>query len=228
MKKIISIISLLCFVCVGLTFAQNILTASDYFQSVSEFYGTITDYEADVYIFANNQEMEGRVSFKKPNLLRIDFSKPEDQVIVFNGETLTIYLSNLDSAMIQGLEKNTDPSASGANLATPQGLYLMSRYYYVSYESGQTPVPYEEGSDEMVVNLILSRKNISEGFKQIKLSISADTKLIRCVEAIRATTNEVFKFEFDSYTINQGIPAERFLYDSPSSANSYNNFLFSE
>lgn len=228
MKKIISIIFLLCFVCVGLTFAQNILTASDYFQSVSEFYGTITDYEADVYIFANNQEMEGRVSFKKPNLLRIDFSKPEDQVIVFNGETLTIYLSNLDSAMIQGLEKNTDPSASGANLATPQGLYLMSRYYYVSYESGQTPVPYEEGSDEMVVNLILSRKNISEGFKQIKLSISADTKLIRCVEAIRATTNEVFKFEFDSYTINQGIPAERFLYDSPSSANSYNNFLFSE
>ena len=107
-------------------------------------------------------------------------------------------------------------------------MYLMSRYYYISYESGQTPVPFEEGSDELVVNLILTRRNVSEGFKQIKLSISADTKLIRCVEAIRATNDEVVKMDFTSYTINQGIPAERFIYDYPSSANSYNNFLFSE
>ena len=80
----------------------------------------------------------------------------------------------------------------------------------------------------MVVKLILSRKNLSEGFKTIKLAISADTKLIRSVEAVQATTDEVFLFEFDSYTINHGIPAERFVYDYPSSANSYYNFLFSE
>jgi len=228
MKKIISILLFFVVFASGFLFAQTILTASEYFKSVSEYYGTINDYTANVKIAANKQEMEGFVSFKKPNLLRIDFTSPQDQVICFTGDTLTIYLPTLDSAMVQGLEKNTDPSASGANLATPQGLYLMSRYYYVSYESGQTPVPYEEGSDEMVINLILSRKNVSEGFKQIKLSISADTQLIRCVEAIQATTDEVFKFEFDSYTINQGIPAERFIYDYPSSANSYNNFLFSE
>jgi outer membrane lipoprotein-sorting protein len=228
MKKIISILSMLILFTSGVLFAQTILTASDYFKSVSEYYGTINDYTADVTIVANKQEMEGFVSFKKPNLLRIDFTSPQDQVIVFTGETLTIYLPNLDSAMIQGLEKNTDPSATGANLATPQGLYLMSRYYYVSYETGQTPVPFEEGSDELVVNLILTRRNVSEGFKQIKLSISADTKLIRCVEGIRATNDEVVKMDFTSYTINQGIPAERFIYDYPSSANSYNNFLFSE
>jgi outer membrane lipoprotein-sorting protein len=80
----------------------------------------------------------------------------------------------------------------------------------------------------MVIKLILSRKNLSEGFKTIKLAISADTKLIRSVEAVQAATDEVFLFEFDSYTINQGIPAERFVYDYPSSANSYYNFLFSE
>lgn len=228
MKKNIIILCLLILISSGFLFAQTILTASDYFKSISEFYGTINDYTADVKILANKQEMKGSVSFKKPNLLRIDFTDPQDQVILFTGDKLLIYLPLLDSAMIQGLETNTDPSASGANLATPQGLYLMSRYYYVSYETGQTPVPYEEGSDEMVVNLLLSRKNVSEGFKQIKLSISADSKLIRCVEATYAMTEEVFKFEFENYSINQGIPAERFIYDYPSSANSYNNFLFSE
>jgi outer membrane lipoprotein-sorting protein len=228
MKKIISILSMLILFTSGVLFAQTILTASDYFKSVSEFYGTINDYTADVTIVANKQEMEGFVSFKKPNLLRIDFTSPQDQVIVFTGENLTIYLPTHDSAMVQALEQNTDPSATGANLATPQGLYLLSRYYYVSYEIGQAPVPYEEGSDEMVIKLILSRKNLSEGFKTIKLAISADTKLIRSVEAVQAATDEVFLFEFDSYTINQGIPAERFVYDYPSSANSYYNFLFSE
>lgn len=228
MKKIISVLFMLILVSGSFVFSQEILTASDYFKSVSEYYGTINDYEANVKISVGSLEMEGSVSFKKPNLLRINFTDPQDQVYLFTGDTLTIYLPGLDSAMIQGLEKNTDPSATGANLATPQGLYLMSRYYYISYESGQTPVPFEEGSDELVVNLILTRRNVSEGFKQIKLSISADTKLIRCVEAIRATNDEVVKMDFTSYTINQGIPAERFIYDYPSSANSYNNFLFSE
>lgn len=228
MKKNILIFVLLILINFCFVFGQEIMTASDYFKSISEYYGTINDYEADVNFLLGKEEMKGVVSFKKPNLLRISFSDPKDQVYIFSGDTLTIYLSTLDAAMVQVIEKNEDSTASGANLATPQGLYLMSRYYYVSYETGQTPVPYEEGSDEMVVKLILSRRNVSEGFKQIKLSISADTKLIRCVEAIRATNDEVLKIEFESYTLNKGIPAERFIYDYPSSANSYYNFLFSE
>jgi outer membrane lipoprotein-sorting protein len=78
MKKIISILLMLILFTSGVLFAQTILTASDYFKSVSEFYGTINDYTADVKILANKQEMKGSVSFKKPNLLRIDFTDPQD------------------------------------------------------------------------------------------------------------------------------------------------------
>lgn len=226
MKKIVCIIlAIFIMGCVG---AQEILTASNYFKSVSEYYGTLKDYEADVAISAGKEKMTGTVSYKKPNLLRIDFTDPESQVIVFNGDMLTIYLPGSDAAMIQSLEKNTDPGMSGASLATPQGLYLLSRYYYVSYETSQAPVPLEEGSDEMVVKLILSRKTAAEGFKRIDIAISKDTKLIRKIEAVQASNNEHFVFDFFTYRLNQNIPDERFIYDAPSSANNYNNFLFTE
>ena len=103
----------------------------------------------------------------------------------------------------------------------------MSRYYSVAYESGQEAVQLEEGSDEQVIKLVLSRKSSSEGFRIIRLSINPDTKLIRRVEAT-TTKNEIFIFDFTDYALNQGIPDTRFVYDSPSSANNYNNFLYSE
>ena len=97
MKKII--ILLLClFVITSLPAEDVILTAGAFFQSVSEFYGTITDYEAKMGITTGSSSMEASVSFKRPNLLRIDFSNPATQVILFNGSQLTIYLPEIGRA----------------------------------------------------------------------------------------------------------------------------------
>lgn len=211
--------------CSAFLFSQGILTAPVYFKSVSEYYGTINDYEADMNIKAKNQSMSGHVSFKRPDLLRIDFTNPEEQVICFNGDLLTIYLPGSSAILNQTVDSNS--SAGAANLSTPQGLSLMSRYYTVSYEIGQSPVPLDEDGSEMVIKLVLYRRNASEAFSQIKLAISPDTKLIR---RITATTpqNEVFTFDFKNYVINHGISDQRFIYDAPTSANNYNNFLYSE
>lgn len=205
--------------------AQNILTASSFFQNVSTFYGTIKDYEASLDITAGKTKMEGKVSFLRPNLLRIDFSDPEEQVIVFNGDLLTIYLPGSQAVLNQTVESSG--SSNSANLATPQGLALMSRYYSVAYEIGQTPVPLEDGSDEKVIKLILSRKNTSEAFRFIKMAISPDSNLIRRIEAVTPQGDSFF-FDFSNYVLNSGISDQRFIYDAPSSANNYNNFLFSE
>ena len=208
----------------ALLFSQSILTANAFFQSVSEQYGTIKDYEADIVITAGKSTMTGKVSFKRPEMLRIDFSNPPDQVILFNGDDLKIYLPDASAILEQ---TTSGSSAGGANLATPQGLNLMSRYYSIAYETGQDAVPLEEGSDEMVVNLMLYRRSSSEAFRQIKLSINPQTKMIRRVVAV-TPQSETFIFDFSNYNLNSGISEQRFIYDPPSSANNYNNFLFSE
>jgi outer membrane lipoprotein-sorting protein len=225
MKKILSAAVFLC-LCIFILPAENsILTASAFFQSISAHYGAIKDYEASVSIKAGRSVMEGKVLFKRPDLLRIDFSTPADQVIVFNGDMLTIYLPGSQAVLNQSVQSGG--GQSGANLATPQGLSLMSRYYSVAYETGQDPVPLDVGASESVVKLVLSRRNTTEAFRYIKLSVLPDLKLIRRIEAV-TPQGEVFVFDFTGYTLNSGISDQRFIYDAPSSANNYNNFLFSE
>ena len=74
---------------------------------------------------------------------------------------------------------------------------------------------------------IINRRNTSESFRFIKLAVNAETKLIRRVEAV-TVRGESFIFNFTDYKLNQDLTDQRFIYDPPSSANNYNNFLFSE
>lgn len=204
-------------------FAQSITTASAYFKTISEYYSTLKDYEAEFEIKVEKQESAGRFSFKAPDLLRMDYTTPENQVICFNGDLLTIYLPNSAAVLQQQISQENNSSS----IATPQGLSLLSRYYTVAYETGQAAEPLEKGSDEMVVKFILNRKSASEAFRYIKLAVNEKTKLIRRVEAV-TPKGETFIFDFYDYKINQDITDQRFIYDPPSSANNFNNFLFAE
>jgi outer membrane lipoprotein-sorting protein len=223
MKKILALTVFL--LASAAAFSQSILTAAAFFQNVSAEYGKINDYEADLTLKKQKSVMEGRVSFKRPDLLRIDFTKPSDQVICFNGDMLTIYLSEIPAILNQNVE--SAGANNSANLATPQGLALMSRYYSVAYENGQDSEPLEEGSSEMVVKLRLSRRNTTEAFRYIYMSVNPDSKLIRRIVAV-TPQNELYQFDFTNYTLNQGISDQRFIYDPPTDANNYNNFLFSQ
>ena len=57
-------------------FAQSITTASSYFKTISEYYSTLKDYEANFEIKIEKQETAGRLSFKAPDLLRLDYTNP--------------------------------------------------------------------------------------------------------------------------------------------------------
>lgn len=213
------------FFCAGL-FAEPIITANEYFKSVSEEYGKIKDYQANANITIDKEDMKAKITYLQPDKVRFDFSKPEEQVIVFNGETLTIYLPGHQAVLTQNANaEDSDAKGNAANLATSEGLTLMRRYYTVSYETSQEAVPLDEDSDEKVVRLVLWRRTTSEAFRYIKLSITPKTKLIRRVEAV-TPSDITYKIDFSDYEINQGLTAQRFSYDIPSAANSYDNFMF--
>jgi outer membrane lipoprotein-sorting protein len=205
--------------------AQEIITAERYLESVSELYGGVRDYEARVAIRADSSDMRGNLSFLSPSFLRIDFTEPAEQVIVFNGELLTVYLPRQRAVLSQNITPARRTGASGASLVSAQGLILLRRNYIPSFVSGPAPVPLEEGSTEQVVKLRLTRRSISEGFREIILSVNPDTLLIRRIEG-RTIAEGRLRFDFLEVKTNQGIPEGRFIYDSPASANLYNNFLF--
>lgn len=198
------------------------MTAATFFQSVSEKYGTLNDFEATMHMTIGDSSMSARMSFKRPNLLRLDFSRPDTQTIVFNGEVLTIYLPGHRTILNQAVESSG--GSGGMSLATPQGLVLMSRYYTIAYEVGQDPIPLEEGSEEKVIKLVLTRRTRSESFRTMVVSIIPASKLIRRIVA-ETTDGRKHVYNFSNYNLNSGIPDMRFVYDAPASANNYNNFL---
>ena len=213
------------FFCSFPAFSQEIVTAERYLELVSERYGTIRDYEANITIHSGSNEMFGNVSHLVPSFLRIDFTKPMEQVIVFNGELLTVYLPEYRVTLNQNITQSRRSGASGAGMATAQGLSLLRRNYNPSYVTGPAPVPLDAGSGERVVKLRLTRRTVSEGYREIIVSINPDTRLIRRLEG-RTIADGLVQFDFSNVKINQGIPEQRFIYDSPASANIINNFLF--
>jgi len=207
---------------VSFTAAQEILTAEQFFAGVSERYGEVLDYEARISIHTQKTTMLGTVWYKAPGLLRIDFTQPADQVICFNGESLVVYVPEYRAVLSQSVSST---GTGGAGVATADGLRTLRRNYTVAYETSPYTVPLEEESPEQVIKLILNRRTVAEGYKTIVLAINPETHLIRRISGT-TVANELFVFDFSGIKTNLGIPETKFVYDSPASANVYNNFLF--
>ena len=221
-----SFLSFLLITCVGFfVFAQEIVTADRYLETVSERYANVRDYEAQVIIRSGATEMFGNLSYLDPFFLRIDFTSPVGQVLVFNGENLTIHLPDLRATLNQIVAPGQRISAVGASMASAQGLQLLRRGYVPAFLTGPGPVPLDERDRESVVKLRLTRRLSSEGFREIILSINPQTLLIRRIEG-RTLTDALVRFDFLNVRTNIGIPEQRFAYDPPPTANMYNNFLF--
>ena len=209
----------------AIIYGQEIITADGYLRIVSDNYAGIRDYEANIVIRSGGTDMIGVASNLQPSFMRIDFTRPAEQVIVFNGETLTVYLPEFRAVLSQSISRSRMSSATGAGLASAQGLSLLRNNYVCSFVTGPSPEVLDAGSAEMVVKLRLTRRYTSEGFREIILSINPETRLIRRIEG-RTIADAVVRFDFTNIRVNLGIPEQRFIYDAPASANMYNNFMF--
>jgi outer membrane lipoprotein-sorting protein len=204
--------------------AQEIVTAGQYFGKVADQYAQINDYEGKITITTAKDSMKGDIIFKSPSLLRVDFTSPPDQVIAFDGKTLTVYIPSYNAILSQTAADK--PGAGSTALATREGLKMLRRNYTVAFEASPAPQPLEGGAaGEQAVRLVLARSSAAEGFKTIKLYVTPDSLLIRRIEGWTISGDKL-TFDFVGIKTNVGIPAARFVYDSPASANVYNNFLF--
>jgi outer membrane lipoprotein-sorting protein len=198
--------------------SQEIVTAQEFLAKVSDVYASVYDYAASLRITKGDVVQTGLLMYSNRNLLKIEFSNPAGQVLLVDGEKLSVYIPKYRTILEQRY------SSSGAGVATAKGLTLLQDNYMVSYAVKGT-VPLDEGSGTMVTKLMLTPySGSSEGFKEIILYIDANY-LIRRVEG---TTVQLEKVIFDFYGIrlNVGIPLTRFDFDPPAMTNVYPDFLY--
>jgi len=202
--------------------AQEIVPAGQAFSQISQRYGQIEDYQADMQITMGNIKMSGVVFYKSPNLLRINFSEPKEQVMVSDGEQFMLYLPEQSVTMSQTLKRHNESTLT--TMAAGQGLNLLSRNYAISYLDSPNLVPLAEGSRERVRKFRLEWRSTEEGFRQIIVSVG-ENGFIRRMEAITKEYQEV-RYDLTNIVVNQNIPDARFQFDSPPSSYTINNFLF--
>ena len=205
---------------------QEIMTATVYFDTVSENYASVEDYQADIEIRREETAMKGVIFYKSPDMVRINLSEPEDQVLSLDGELLSVYIPKLKVIMEQKVEKEAAGVSSGASLASREGLKLLKQNYSVAYLKSPEPVNLDEDDpeSEKVVKLKLIWRSTDESFRQIDLSIG-ENGLIRRMIGYDEEYNEM-QFDFMNIIVNQNIPDARFKFDGPASSNVYENFLF--
>lgn len=221
-KKFYIFICLIIFPVLFSAAQERIVTANEYLNFVSAQYGSIEDYEAKVTITKGKEKMSGIIYYKTPSLLRINFDNPKEQVLVVDKEKLVIYIPKYRVIMQQKLKKKG--GVSGAGMASKEGLRILKRNYIVSYLESPDFVPLDEGSTEMVKKLKFVWRTADEGFRQLVMSVGEDN-LIRRMVCVTADYTEM-QFDFTDIRTNEGIPDTRFEYDSPASANVFENFLF--
>lgn len=200
----------------------RIITANEYLNYVSAQYGSIEDYEAKIAITKGKEKMTGTIYYKTPSLLRINFDNPKEQVLVVDKEKLVIYIPKYRVIMQQKLKKKG--GVSGAGMASREGLKLLKQNYTVAYLESPDFVPLDDGSEEMVKKLKFVWRTADEGFRQLIMSVGEDN-LIRRMVCVTADYTEM-QFDFTDIVTNEGIPDTRFDYDTPASANVFENFLF--
>ena len=201
---------------------DRIVTANEFLNYVSAQYGSINDYEAKIAITKGKEKMTGIIYYKTPSLLRINFDNPKEQVLVVDKEKLVIYIPKYRVIMQQKLKKKG--GVSGAGMASREGLGILRKNYTVAYLESPDFVPLDTGSEEMVKKLKFVWRTADEGFRQLIMSVGEDN-LIRRMVCVTADYTEM-QFDFTDIRTNEGIPDTRFEYDSPASANVFENFLF--
>lgn len=202
--------------------SQEILTAGDFFDRVSERYTEVVDYAANLTIVTEESTQIGELFYRRPNFIRIDFEEPNGQVLVSDGDTLQVYIPRYNVVLTQELLREGGPGP--ATMANAEGLELMKRNYSIAYLDSPNPVPLEEESEVMVTKLRLTWRSTNEGYRQLTLSIGEDL-LIRRIVGVTIGFQEV-QFDFTNIRLNQNIPVARFDYEPPASANTFEDFLF--
>ena len=210
--------------------AQDIRTASELLRRVAEEYAGFDDYVAEIVMTTEDNAMEGTLYHRRPNDLYIEFSEPQKQFILSDGEYLRVHVPSVNTTLSQQLRQQSDETPGG--VATGEGLALLRRNFSVAYQRSPDYVNLEStpgaidsvGPNDQVVNLRLDTSSPNEGYRQLILSIDQDYRIRRII----GTTVDygVVQFDFTNIRVNVSVQDSRFEYESPPASSTFEDFLF--
>lgn len=173
---------------------------------VQKVYGDISDMKADFVqettslTFKEGIKSEGMVYFKKPGMMRWEYSNPNKDVIVSNGETIWVYQPDLGQVIVSSLSQE-DKTLSQNILS---GMGNLKKDFEVRL-GGETNDAY---------NLILLPKTELLNIKKIHMLIDKKTSFVRTTKSFDVLGNTA-SISFLNASFNTNLKKALFNFDVP-------------
>jgi outer membrane lipoprotein carrier protein len=181
------------------------LDADELLARVTDRYERLADFRADLTVVTSSAFLgetassTGKLYAKTPNLLRVEFTTPYEQTVVFDGEYLYAYVAGADQAVrYAGADVGylVDLPGTLESLATDYDVALVSETGGQAYE------------------LRLTAEKTTPAFREIRIWVDPETSLARRADFYDRSGN-VTSYRLSAYRVNAGLAPSLFRFDVP-------------
>jgi outer membrane lipoprotein-sorting protein len=194
-----------------------------------QFKNNVKDFKADIKWTTGDTVWTGKIFFKNPQKLKVEFKDPPNQVICTNGYELWVFIPALSAILHQNIldkEKKKNDDGSVETIKNPILLSLVGydkflSDYSIEYDGVKEKVAFK---DTQVYKLKLIRwKSSRNGINTIYLLIQ-DNGIIRQIKGITASFRQI-TIDYDNVTTNSNIGDMLFNYEPPAHATVIDDFM---
>jgi outer membrane lipoprotein-sorting protein len=222
LKRILLILPLLLLFSRSL-FAQEevdieIVSINDIKDLMSEMSVSIQDYTAQFIWVNGDVHYTGKIKYKKPDRLLLEFAEPEDQKIVANERVLYIYIPYLKVVCQQSLAEDTESSI--LSTASESGLSKLFEEYSFSFYDTSALQPF---GNTRAYHLKLTQKRPKVGFKQMDMWVSEKGLILKSNSI--SPNGVVVSLTFSEIQLNVELPDYIFEFEVPADAQIIRNII---
>ena len=213
---------------------DDLLSAKNMLENLSEkFKANVKDFKAEVKWTQGTEVQTGKLFFKNPQKLKIDFTEPANQVICTNGYELWVYIPLLSITLHQNILNKTKLKNEEGNVETvdspillnPVGFDKFLTEYSIEFNETKEKITYKDNTKVYQFKLIRWRTSKS-GFNSIILYVQ-DNGFIRQVKGTNAAYRQTI-LEIDKIETNTNISDLVFDYEPPAHSSTVEDFITNE
>jgi outer membrane lipoprotein carrier protein len=185
--------------------------AAKLLDKVQRYYDQTKDFSADFHqsytrvALSKTTESSGRVTIKKPGMMRWEYKKPEEKLFVADGTQLTVYEPEIEQAII-------DPNFKTAELSTSISFLWGQGKLSDSFNATVgDAAKYSLDKTVSVLELVPKKDATYQ-----KLVLVLDPKTNQVVESILfETSGNTNRFKFKNPALNKGVKEDLFKFTPP-------------
>lgn len=181
----------------------------DRYEKVDSFYAEF-DQEAEVRALDTVEKANGKVWFKNPGKMRWDYSKPNNDVIVSDGEYIWYYNEQESQVMKSSLEKLNQESNSTTLIS---GLGQIKKLFNAKY-STDDDINASSGNYLIELTPKDNGEDSNEPYNRIIISVNKKDSLVNEIYLFDPFGNKT-KITLSNFRINKDISDSHFSYTPP-------------